>query len=104
MKKVVFVILLVSSPAWAQSKVTPKSAAARVDDCAPIGHTAKGELVYSIKCENLPAPPIPEVQAEPAPTPEAPADSGGLLGKFPFGSLGATPPGTRPAIAGPAGH
>jgi hypothetical protein len=105
MKKVVFAILLVSSPAWAQAKQTPKSAAARVDDCAPIGRTAKGELVYSMKCESPPTPPTPEVQAEPAPAaPEPPADSGGLLGKFPFGNFGATPEGTKPAMAGPAGH
>jgi hypothetical protein len=103
MKKVVFAILLVSSPAWTQAKLTPNSAAARVDDCAPIGRTAKGELVYSMKCQNMPEPPTPEVQAEPAP-PEPPPDGGGLLGKFPFGTLGQTPPGTRPAVAGPAGH
>jgi hypothetical protein len=105
MKKVVLAILLVSSPAWAQAKLTPKSAAARVDDCAPIGRTAQGELVYSMKCQNMPEPPTPEVQAEAAPAaPEPPADSGGLLGKFPFGSFGQTAPGTKPAMAGPAGH
>ena len=30
----------------------------------PIGKTAKGELVYSMKCDNLPAPPAPPPQAE----------------------------------------
>lgn len=106
MKKVAFAILLISSPAWAQAKQAPKSAAARTDDCAPIGRTAKGELVYSIKCDNPPAPPTPEVQAEPSPdpAPAPPADSGGLLGRFPLeglGTFGQTPPGTKP-VAAPA--
>ena len=103
-RKLVFAILLVSSPAWAQAKTALKGPAVRVDDCAPIGHTAKGELVYSMKCEISPPPPTPEVQADPAPTTPEPEDSGGLLGKFPFGTLGATPAGTKPASAGPAGH
>jgi hypothetical protein len=70
MKKLVLVILLVSSPAWAQVKLTPKAATARVDNCAPIGRTADGKLVYSMKCENLPAPPAPPPQAAAAPEPE----------------------------------
>ena len=72
MKKLVLVILLVSSPALAQTKLTPKNATARVDNCAPIGRTADGKLVYSMKCDNLPAPPAPPPQAEVAPPP-APA-------------------------------
>ena len=64
MKKLVLVILLVSSPAWAQTKLTPKNTTARVDNCAPIGRTADGKLVYSMKCDNLPAPPAPPPQAE----------------------------------------
>ena len=74
MKKLVLVILLVSSPALAQTKLTPRAAAARVDNCAPIGRTADGKLVYSMKCDNLPGPPAPPPQAElrEAPTP-APA-------------------------------
>jgi hypothetical protein len=63
MKKLVFAILLIASPAWAQTKLTPKGAAARVDNCAPIGRTEDGKPVYSMKCDNLPAPPPePEVQ------------------------------------------
>jgi hypothetical protein len=73
MKKLVFAILLVVSPAWAQTKLVPKGAAAQVDNCAPIGRTADGKLVYSMKCDNLPAPPPPpqaEVREVPAPEPE----------------------------------
>jgi len=69
MKKLLLIFLLVSSPAWAQTQLVPtpkssKSTAARVDPCTPIGKTAKGELVYSLKCDNLPAPPPPPPQAE----------------------------------------
>jgi hypothetical protein len=53
MKKLVFAILLISSPAWAQTKLVPKSVTARVDNCAPIGRTADRQLVYSMKCDNL---------------------------------------------------
>jgi hypothetical protein len=74
MKKLVFAILLIASPAWAQTKLLPKNVTARADPCAPIGRTADGKLVYSMKCENLPAPPPPPPQAEisapPAPEPE----------------------------------
>ena len=69
MKKLLIAMLLVSSPAWAQTKPAPKTATARVDNCAPIGRTADGKLVYSMKCEILPAPvaaPLPP-QAEAAP-------------------------------------
>jgi hypothetical protein len=72
MKKLLLALLLIASPAWAQTKSTPKNTAARVDNCAPIGRTADGKLVYSMKCENLPAPPAPPPQAEVAPPP-APA-------------------------------
>ncbi len=74
MKKLLLAILLISSPAWAQTKSLPKGAAARADNCAPIGRTEDGKLVYSMKCENLPTPPAPPPQAEtrevPAPEPE----------------------------------
>jgi hypothetical protein len=74
MKKVLIAILLISSPAWAQTKPAPKTATARVDNCAPIGRTADGKLVYSMKCEILPAPvaPSPPPQAEAAPPPAQP--------------------------------
>ena len=69
MKKLVVAIVLVSPlvaswPCLAQTKLTPKSAATRTDNCAPIGRTAKGELVYSMKCDNVPEPPPPPPQAE----------------------------------------
>jgi hypothetical protein len=66
MKKILLILLLAVSPAWAQTQLTPKGATARaaVDNCAPIGRTAKGELVYSMKCDNLPAPSAPPPQAE----------------------------------------
>jgi len=40
---------IVSRPALAQTRLAPKSAAK--DNCAPIGRTANGELVCSLKCE-----------------------------------------------------
>jgi hypothetical protein len=78
MKKLILAILLLASPVlasqvlvspiWAQTKLTPKNATARVvDNCAPIGRTANGELVYSMKCDSIPAPPA----AAPAPPPQA---------------------------------
>jgi hypothetical protein len=87
MKKILLVILLAASPAWAQTPLTPKAApkgAARVvDNCAPIGRTAQGELVYSMKCDNMPAPPPPpQAEArEAAPAAPAPeAQRGGIFG------------------------
>ena len=87
MKKLVLAILLISSPAWAQTKPPAKGATARVDNCAPIGRTADGKLVYSMKCENLPAPvpPAPPPQAEaapatPAPSPEPEVRRSGIFG------------------------
>jgi hypothetical protein len=74
MKKLLLAILLISSPAWAQTKPLSRGATARVDNCASIGRTEDRKLVYSMKCENLPAPPAPPPQAEtrevPAPEPE----------------------------------
>jgi hypothetical protein len=79
-------VLLMASPAWAQSKPTP----GRADPCAPIGRTADGKLVYGMKCENLPVPvaPVAPPRAENAP-PSAPAeeeDKGGLF-RNPFPSI-----------------
>src|ERR1700692_2443378 len=73
MKKLVFFILLIASPAWAQTKLVPKSVTARADPCAPIGRSADGKLGYSMKCDNLPAPPPPPPQAQGAPPPPSPA-------------------------------
>jgi hypothetical protein len=81
MKKLVFAILLIASPAWAQTKLVPKSVTARADPCAPIGRTADGKLVYSMKCENLPAPPPPPVaETAPAPEPEPEVQRSGIFG------------------------
>jgi hypothetical protein len=86
MKKLAFVILLILTPALtpalAQTKLLPKSTTARADPCAPIGRTADGKLVYSMKCENLPAP-VPPPQAEireAPPPPEAEKQRTGLFG------------------------
>jgi hypothetical protein len=73
MKKLLLCVILVATPAWSQTKPVSKGAE-RADVCAPIGQTAKRELVYSIKCGNVPAPlppPQAEVQAPPPPSPEA---------------------------------
>ena len=85
MKKLLLLVALTASPAWAQTQLTPKikSATARADPCAPIGKTAKGELVYSMKCDNLPAPTAPPPQAEvreAAPPPEPEVRRTGLFG------------------------
>ena len=90
MMKFLVVMLLIAQPAWAQTqiapKAAPKSATARaVDACAPIGRTARGELVYSMKCDTLPAP-LPPAQAEAreapvaAPPPEPEVQRGGIFG------------------------
>jgi hypothetical protein len=88
MKLFILAILLISSPAWAQTKPAPKSAA-RVDNCAPIGRTADGKLVYSMKCEILPAlapqpqasqPPAPQAEAAPAPPPQPEVRRSGIFG------------------------
>jgi hypothetical protein len=80
MKKLVFAILLVSSPAWAQTKLLPKNATARADNCAPIGRTADGKLVYSMKCENMPVPPPPPQAEIAAPPPEPEVQRSGIFG------------------------
>jgi hypothetical protein len=87
MKKILLLMLLVASPAWAQAQLAPKAAskgtARATDACAPIGRTAKGELVYSMKCDNMPAPPPPpqaEVREAPAAPPPEPEARGGLFG------------------------
>jgi hypothetical protein len=84
MKKLLLALLLIASPAWAQTKLTPKNVTARADNCAPIGRTADGKLVYSMKCDNLPAPPAPPPQAEvreaPAPPPEPEVQRSGIFG------------------------
>jgi hypothetical protein len=89
MSKYLLILLLIASPAMAQVKLTPKTSAAHPDPCAPIGRTADGKLVYSMKCENLPAPPAPPPQAElreapasaaPAAEPESESRRSGIFG------------------------
>ena len=87
MSKYLLVLLLIASPAVAQVKPAPKTSAAHSDPCAPIGRTADGKLVYSMKCENLPAPPAPPPQAlksrrrrQPAAAPEPEILSSGIFG------------------------
>ncbi|MDB5655492.1 MAG: hypothetical protein JWQ94_3105 [Tardiphaga sp.] len=82
-------ILLLASPALAQNKPAP----ARADPCAPIGRLANGQLVYSMKCENLPAPPAPtraeaaqQAASSPQPAPVEEEDKGGLF-RNPFPNL-----------------
>ncbi|GLR89589.1 hypothetical protein [Bradyrhizobium iriomotense] len=85
MWKYLLLLALLTSPVMAQVKPSPKTTAARPDPCAPIGRTADGKLVYSMKCENLPAPPPPP-QAElkeappPAAEPEPETRRSGILG------------------------
>jgi hypothetical protein len=92
MKTFLLGLLLITSPALAQTQLVPKDtvkpaakgAAARAADvCAPIGKTAKGELVYSMKCDDMPAPPPPPPQAEApaaAPPPEPEVRRSGVFG------------------------
>ena len=86
--KILLVMLLAVSPASAETRPTPKAlpraAAGPADVCAPIGKTAKGELVYSMKCEDVPQPPpaaAPAAEAkQAAPPPEPEAQRTGLFG------------------------
>jgi hypothetical protein len=92
MKKPCLLLLLftVATSAWGEGQpplnVKPSvKGVARVDVCAPIGRTANGELVYSMKCDNIPAPvPPPQAKVEEpaAPPPPARSDEGrsGLFG------------------------
>lgn len=84
MNKFLLILVLIASPAWAQTKLTPKAGTtARVDNCTPIGRTADGKLVYSMKCENLPVPPAPPPQAEvvrEAAPPEPEVQRSGIFG------------------------
>src|SRR3984957_11470974 len=98
MKKLVLAILLIASPLSAQTRLTPKHA--RVDNCAPIGRLADGQLVYSMKCDNLPAPPPPPPQAEAAPPPEPEVQHSGLLGMSLFSRSSGSSSGVPMAPAG----
>lgn len=62
MKKLAIALLLVSSPAFAQSQTVAA-------DCTPIGKTAKGEMVYAMNCSSLKAENAsPEYKPAVAPT------------------------------------
>ncbi len=80
MKKMMCMLLLIASPAWAQTKPAPRNATARIDNCAPIGRTADGKFVYSMKCDNLPAPPPSPVAEAPAAPPEPAIQKSGIFG------------------------
>src|SRR6204780_2753702 len=98
MKKLVFAILVIASPAWAEVKPVPKNVTTRTDPCAPIGQTADRKLVYSLKCDNLPAPPPPPPQAEVAPPPEPEVQRSGIFG------MSFSRPGSSITPSAPAGN
>jgi len=81
MKKLFLCIILVAAaPGWSQTKPATRGPA-RADPCAPIGQTANRELVYSMNCNHLPAPPPLPPQAEVQPPPPEPeAQRGGIFG------------------------
>jgi hypothetical protein len=58
MKKKVLALALMTSPAFAQiPNLAPAPPVDRVGDpvkCLPIGKTAKGDLVYSLDCRDIP--------------------------------------------------
>ena len=73
MKKAAYVLVLLASPAFAQTpNLAPAPPVDRVGSpvkCIPIGKTSKGELVYSLDCRDIPvaidqpqpvAPTVPE--------------------------------------------
>jgi hypothetical protein len=85
MNKLLLLLLLMAFPACAQAQTPSKGTATRADPCAPIGKTAKGELVYSMKCDNPPAtspsPSAAQVESrEASPVAEPEARRGGLFG------------------------
>lgn len=82
MSKYLLVLLLIASPAVAQVKPAAKTSAAHPDPCAPIGRTADGKLVYSMKCESLPPSPPPQAELKEAPAaePEPEVRRSGLFG------------------------
>ncbi|MET0968743.1 MAG: hypothetical protein ABWY18_06040 [Tardiphaga sp.] len=98
---VVVAFVVMASPAWAQG--VPKAGgfkAGRADPCAPIGRTADGKLVYSLKCDNLPAPPV--AAAAPVAPAAEPEERGGLF-RNPFPSLmGSSAPVERESGVGPS--
>jgi hypothetical protein len=82
MWKLIFcIIVMATAPVWSQTKPAVRGLAAHVDPCAPIGQTANRELVYSMSCNNLPAPPpLPPQAVAPAPPPEPEVERTGIFG------------------------
>jgi hypothetical protein len=58
MRKTAFALMLISSPAFAQTpNLAPAPPVDRVGNpvkCLPIGKTSKGDLVYSLDCRDIP--------------------------------------------------
>ena len=52
MKKLALMVLLLATPAFAQTPPAPKEPV-----CEPTGRTSKGDLVYSMECRNIPGLP-----------------------------------------------
>ena len=79
MKKAAFALVLLSSPAIAQTpNLAPAPPVDRIGNpvvCLPIGKTSKGDLVYSLDCRDIPVstgvntvpPPVPEPVVPKAP-------------------------------------
>jgi hypothetical protein len=75
MKRLVLILLLLAQPAWAQVKLVPKEVTKRADNCAPIGRTEDGKLVYAMKCEIPLRPATAAVAPQAAVNPDAEAKS-----------------------------
>ena len=74
MKKVILALVLMTSPAFAQiPNFAPAPPVDRIGSpvkCLPIGKTAKGELVYSLDCRDIPGSTSGD-EPQVAPTPPA---------------------------------
>jgi hypothetical protein len=84
MKEAAFALVLLASPAFAQTpNLAPATPVDRVGSpvkCLPIGKTAKGELVYSLDCRDIPTAtgvdePQPVAPTGPATVPPKAPDS-----------------------------
>lgn len=64
MNKLAVVLLLLATPAFAQTMPSTKEPV-----CEPIGRTSKGDLVYSMECRNIPGLPMGDKPAGYNPTP-----------------------------------
>jgi hypothetical protein len=74
MKIVVLALILMTPPAFAQTpNLAPAPPVDRIGSpvkCLPIGKTAKGELVYSLDCRDIPVSTSSD-EPQVAPTPPA---------------------------------